>query len=113
MYIPNYNTVADIVDRLIVTVNKLSFFENKKREESLKADPNNKLIVQWDRLSRNECEYRNMLKMELNRVIGIIINEKHYETLPDYRTFLKPPMTVADLLETRIEKLSQLDNQNS
>ena len=31
--IPNFNTFADIVDRLAVTTNKLAFFENKKREE--------------------------------------------------------------------------------
>lgn len=97
--VPNFNTLADVIDRLIVTVNKLSFFENKKREESLKENPNLELIVHWDRLSRNECEHRNALKMELNNILSEIVKTKHYETLPDNRTFASPPKSVAELLE--------------
>ena len=97
--IPNYNTFADVCDRLAVTVHKLAYFENEKRIESLKPEPNKELIVYWDRLSRNECEFRNMLKKEINRQLTEIAKTLHYETLPDNRTFIAPNKTVGELLD--------------
>jgi len=97
--IPNLNTFADLCDRLAVTVHKLAYFENEKRKESLKPNPDNELIVKWDRYSRNECEFRNALKCEINRVLTEIVKELHYETLPDNRTFIAPTKSVEDLLD--------------
>ena len=123
--IPNFNTFADIVDRLAVTTNKLAFFENKKREESLKENPNNELIVYYDRLSRNECEYRNLLKRAMDDLLVEIVKTKEYSTLSDNRTFSSPPKSVSDLIEeicyiqaksvtkelaTEIEKLFNFNN---
>lgn len=99
IYIPNYNTFADLVDRLAVTTNKLAFFENKKREESNKESPNAEVIVKYDRLSRNECEYRNLLKRAIDDLLSDIIANKKYTTLKDNRTFSSPPKTVSDLIE--------------
>lgn len=97
--IPNFNTFADIVDRLAVTVNKLAFFENEKRQESMKPDKDTRLIAYYDILSRNECEYRNLLKRALDDLLSEIVETKSYVTLPDYRTFSPPGKSVADLVE--------------
>jgi hypothetical protein len=97
--VPNYNTFADIVDRLIVEINKLAWFENKKREESLKPNSNAELITMWDRNSRNCCEYRDLLKRELDAVITDIVNTRQYETVPACRTFAAPPKSVVELLD--------------
>lgn len=97
--IPNYNTFADLCDRLAVTVHKLAYFENEKRKESLKENPDNELIVKWDRHSRNECEFRNSLKCEINRMLTEIVKELRYETLSDNRTFTAPTKSVSDLLD--------------
>lgn len=100
--IPNFNTLADAIDRLIVTVNKLAHFENKKREESLKLTPDAELIAHWDRLSRNECEYRNLLKREIDNIFTEIVRTGKYEVLPDNRTFAAPPRSVGEILDEAI-----------
>ena len=97
--IPNFNTFADIVDRLAVTTNKLAFFENKKREESLKENPDPNLITNYDRLSRNECEYRNLLKRAMDDLLSEIVRDGQYETLKDNRTFAAPSRSISDLIE--------------
>ena len=102
MLIPNFNTLADAIDRLIVTVNKLAFFENKKREESLQPNPDPELITHWDRLSRNECEYRNLLKREIDNILMEIVKTGKYEVLPDNRTFATPPKSVGEVLDEAI-----------
>lgn len=97
--IPNFNTFADIVDRLAVTTNKLAFFENKKREESEKSEPDLKLIALYDKLSRNECEYRNLLKRAMDDLLSKIVERGYYKTLPDNRTFSGPPKKISDIIE--------------
>ena len=97
--IPNFNTFADIVDRLAVTTNKLAFFENKKREESTKEIPDKDLIFTYDKLSRNECEYRNLLKRAMDDLLSEIVSTGKYETLKDNRTFSAPSKSVSDLIE--------------
>jgi len=98
-YVPNYNTFADLVDRLAVTTNKLAFFENEKREESNKESPDNDLIAKYDKLSRNECEYRNLLKRAIDDLLSEIISKGEYKTLKDNRTFSAPSKSVSDLIE--------------
>lgn len=97
--VPNYNTFADAIDRLAVTTNKLAFFENQKREESMKDNPDSDLIVKYDRLSRNECEYRNLLKRAIDDILSEIAETGVYKTLPDNRTFSAPPRSVSDIIE--------------
>ncbi len=101
--IPNLNTLADVIDRLIVEVNKLSYFENKKREEHAKDWPSVEQIAYWDNLSRDCCEYRSMLKNEINRLLTEITETGCYETLKELRTFKKPPRSVAEILADRCE----------
>lgn len=106
-FVPNLNTWADLVDRLIVCVNKLSWFENKKREEQSKSAPDTALVAHWDNLSRNECEIRNILKREIDRVLGQVIESGEYKTLPDNRTFSAPRKTVADILAEQCEEIGK------
>jgi hypothetical protein len=99
--IPNLNTFADVVDRLIVEVNKLSYFENKKREEQGKRNPSATVIAEWDNMSRDCCEYRSMLKNEINRLLAEIVETGEYKTLNELRTFRKPTHQVSELLAQR------------
>ena len=101
-YVPNLNTLADLIDRLIVEVNKLAYFENKKREEHAKGvsfDP--ELVAHWDSLSRDCCEYRSILKNAINDVIGEIASTGEYRTLKELRTFRPPTKTAGDLIADR------------
>jgi len=106
--IPNLNTLADVIDRLIVEVNKLSYFENAKRQEHQKEDPDEKLIMQWDNLSRDCCEYRSLLKNEINRILADIVANGTYETLAEIRTFAKPRRSVADIIADRCDHFGVL-----
>ena len=99
--IPGLNTFADLLDRLIVEVSKLSWFENAKRTEQDKAYPNKDLIVHWDKLSRDACEYRSLLKNEINKALTQVCETGEYKTLDELRTFSAPPNTIADLLAER------------
>ncbi len=99
--IPNLNTLADVIDRLIVEVNKLSYFENKKREEHAKENPDAEKVAHWDNLSRDCCEYRSMLKNEINRLTSEIVETGEYRTLREMRTFRKPGRSVAEILAER------------
>ena len=99
--IPNLNTLADVIDRLIVEVNKLAFFENKKREEHANESPDYMRIAHWDNLSRDCCEYRSLLKNEINKTLSEIAETGCYETLKELRTFRKPKRDVAEILADR------------
>jgi hypothetical protein len=99
--IPNLNTLADVIDRLIVEVNKLSYFENKKREEHAKEHPDRYEIARLDNLSRDCCEYRSMLKNEINRLLAEIVTTGEYKTLKELRTFRVPTHQVSELLAER------------
>lgn len=106
MLIPNLNTFADLVDRLIVEVNKLAFFENKKRDKQKEAEkyPSefaDQQIAHWDNLSRDACEYRSMLKNEINRMLTEVCNTGEYKTLKELRTFAPPGKDVSDLLAAK------------
>ncbi len=99
--IPNLNTLADVIDRLIVEVNKLAFFENKKRDEQAKESPNYMRIAHWDNLSRDCCEYRSMLKNEINRLLTEIVDEGEYRTMRELRTFRQPRRPVSEIIAER------------
>ena len=73
LYIPNLNTFADLLDRLIVELAKISYYENKKREEHAKDNPDVNEISRWDNLSRDGVEFRSMLKNEINKTLEKIV----------------------------------------
>lgn len=105
--IPNVDTLADLIDRLIVEVNKLSYFENRKREEHGKPAPDAAMIARWDNLSRDCCEYRSLLKSRINEVLGEIVASGEYRTMRELRTFRPPAGKLADLLAKRCLEVSE------
>lgn len=107
MRIPNVDTLADLIDRLIVEVNKLSYFENRKREEHGKPAPDAAAIAKWDNLSRDCCEYRSLLKSRINECLGEIVSSGEYQTMREVRTFRPPAGKLADLLAGRCADVSE------
>jgi len=107
--IPNFNTLADLFDRLIVCVNKLAYFENKKREinqgyiEAYDAH----IVADLDRASRNECEIRNLLKREIDATLVRVMESGEYKVLPDFRTFSPAGKTIADVLAEQCAEIGQ------
>lgn len=106
MRVPNVDTLADLIDRLIVEVNKLAYFENRKREEHGKPEPDAAAIAHWDNLSRDCCEYRSMLKSRINETLAEIVATGQYQTLRELRTFRPPSGRLADLLAERCRQVS-------
>ena len=121
-HVPNYNTFADLIDRLIVCVNKLAAFESMKRVaqgelDSLillsdcdSRDRSQKLaiiIAHWDNASRNECEIRNLLKRAIDEKLAEIITNEEYRVLPDFRTFRQSEKTVADILAEQCDTIGE------
>lgn len=107
--IPNFNTLADLFDRLIVCVNKLAYFENKKRELNqgfLDAHDANQ-VAMMDRASRNECEIRNLLKREIDATLVRVMESGEYRVLPDFRTFAPSGKTVADILAEQAAEIGK------
>ena len=96
--IPNVNTLADLIDRLIVEVNKLSYFENRKREAHALPTPLAEDIAKWDNLSRDCCELRSALKNEINRLMGEIVESGEYRVMKEPRTFRPSPKRISDVL---------------
>ena len=101
--IPSVNTVGDLVDRLVVEVNKLAYYENQKRMEQAKIEPNKDKVTEWDNKSRDCCELRSMLKRELNTAIEELVYSMHYCPRKETRTFRAPVMiedknTIADVV---------------
>lgn len=85
--IPNLDTFSAIVDRLIIEVSKVADFENKKRQENLKPNPDIAKIAQWDHASREANECRAALKSRLDELFAECIRTGKYETLSEARTF--------------------------
>lgn len=106
MRIPNVDTLADLIDRLIVEVNKLAYYENKKRVEHGRPEPDAVLIAHWDNLSRDCCEYRSMLKSRINAVLGEVVASGEYRVMREVRTFRPPAGRLADLLAERCHDVS-------
>ncbi len=96
--IPNVNTLADLIDRLIVEVNKLSWFENRKRDEHAKPHPDPEAIAKWDNLSRDCCELRSILKNEINSCLSQIVSTGHYSPVREPRTFRPPIEKIEEIL---------------
>jgi hypothetical protein len=98
-YATNLNTFADLVDRLAIEINKVSVYENLKREEHAKDTPNWKAIVDWDIASRDANENRSYLKNAINYMLTEIVSTGNYETLTEARTFRASDRSIEDLLD--------------
>src|SRR5271166_2250090 len=96
--IPNIDTLADLIDRLIVEVHKLAFFENAKRQEHAKTSPDDDKIIAYDKASRDCCELRSLIKSEINSLLSEIVRTNQYEVMREVRTFRPAGKTIADIL---------------
>jgi hypothetical protein len=85
--IPNLDTFSAIIDRLIIEVHKVATFENRKREEQNKPNPDQKKITSWDNSSREANECRAALKAKLDELFTQAVRDGDYETLDEARTF--------------------------
>ena len=100
-YISNIDTLADLIDRLIVELNKLSYLETKKREVQKSSNPDSDLIAKLDDLSRDACELRAKIKTKVNELFKDVVESGKYECTKEIRTFIAPTATVADILADR------------
>ena len=98
MRLPNVDTFGDLVDRLIVEVNKLATLENRKRVEQGHSEPDAELIAKLDNASRDCCEFRSILKTKINECLAEIVASGEYKVLREVRTFRPPSTRLADLL---------------
>ena len=96
--VPNIDTLADLIDRLIVEVHKLAFFENAKRQEHAKTIPDDHTIARLDNASRDCCELRSLIKSEINSLLGEIVRTGEYNVMREVRTFRPAGKTIADIL---------------
>ena len=106
-YTPNVDTFADLLDRLAVEVSKVAWFENKKREEHAKSNPNAELIAKWDNSSREACELRSRIKSKINELLTEIVKTGKYEALQEVRTFRPPSESIEDVLADRYLEISE------
>lgn len=104
--IPGINTLGDLIDRLIVEVNRLSWFENRKREEHAKSNPDIELIAKWDGLSRDSCELRSAIKSEINVLFGEVVRSGDYKVLREPRTFRPSATKIVDVIAAACEDTS-------
>lgn len=106
--IPNLDTLADYIDRLIVEVNKISWAENEKRREHASPVPDAERIRSLDNLSRDANEFRSQLKNRINILFGQILESGEYQTLREVRTFRAPARSLADVMADRCHDIGDL-----
>ena len=104
VYVSGIDSLADLCDRLAVEVHRLGWFENKKREEQAKPDPDAGLVQKWDQLSRESCELRAAIKRRINELFRDVISNGEYRVLLEPRTFSPSKKTLADALDERYSK---------
>lgn len=106
MRIPGVDTLGDLCDRLAVEVGKLAAFENRKREEHAKSEPDVAKIAAWDNLSRDCCELRSMLKSRINELFAEVVASGEYKAMKEVRTFRPPAAKLSDVLADACEATS-------
>lgn len=85
--IPNIDNLSTLCDRLSIENSKCSYFENLKRIEHQKTNPDKDLICKWDHLSREACELRSAIKNRIDELFAEVITAGQYNYLPEPRTF--------------------------
>lgn len=106
--IPNLDTLADYIDRLIVEVNKISWAENEKRKEHASPTSDAERIKSLDNLSRDANEFRSQLKNRINALFSQVLETGEYRTLREVRTFRPPSRSLADVVADRCHDVGNL-----
>lgn len=80
-------SIADIVDRLCVELQKCAHANHSILDERRKASPNVEAISHWEWVARSAGEQRVRLKNLLNRRVDDAIRRGGFQTAPEARTY--------------------------
>ena len=106
--LPSIDTIADLFERQIIIINRCSWYEQEKREESAKATPDLKRIAALDKMSRDCNEYRSALRNRINDLFYDIANGEGYYAVRENRTFSPPTARFVDMIAVQAEEVSRM-----
>lgn len=104
--LPSIDTLADLIERQIILINRLAFYEQAKRDESAKDEPDFVKIARLDKASRDCNEYRSEIRNRVNKVLEEI-RENKYESLNENRTFSPASVHLCDIIDRQAEAVSR------
>lgn len=93
--IPAVDTAADLLERLIIILNRMAWLEQQKRDLD-GSDP--VAIAKLDKASRDCCEGRSLIKNRINAVMEEIARAQ-YTSIQESRSFRPPDERFADVLD--------------
>lgn len=106
--LPSLDTFADLLERQIIIVNRCAWYEQEKREESAKPNPDLKRIAALDKMSRDCNEFRSALRNRINDLLFDIANGEGYYAIRENRTFSPPDQRFVDLITAQAEEVSKM-----
>jgi hypothetical protein len=101
--IPAVDTMADLIERLIIIDNRMAWLEQQKRDLNGK-DP--ETIAKLDLASRDCCEGRSATKNRINQVFEEIANGEEYRAIRESRSFRPPFERFSEVLDKCSSDLS-------
>ena len=93
--IPAVDTAADLLERLIIILNRMAWLEQQKRDLN-GSDP--VAIAKLDQASRDCCEGRSAIKNRINAVMEEIARGD-YSSIRESRSFRPPDERFAEVLD--------------
>lgn len=102
----NVDALSNLIDRLCVTVNKLSWLEYNKFEEYKKDNRDIEKIAKWDHISRNLCNLREELKNKIDETLAEIVSTDRYTVIRDEKTFSKPRTEISELIDRKLNEIT-------
>ncbi len=102
MRIPAVDTAADLIERLIIILNRMAHLEQQKRDMD-GADP--VAIAKLDKASRDCCEGRSAIKNRINELFEEI-SAGNYASIRESRSFRPPDERFAQVLDRHSEEIA-------
>lgn len=102
MRLSGVDSIADLMERLIIIDNRQAWFEEHKRNGNLTIEQ----IARYDRLSRDCNEARSEIKNRINAGFEEIARGQ-YESIRESRSFRPPPERFAEVLERHCAEFSR------
>lgn len=99
--IPAVDTAADLIERLIIILNRMSWLEQQKRDGGLTPEQ----VVRIDTASRDCCEGRSQIKNRINAVMEEIARGE-YKSIRESRSFRPPDERFSEVLDRHSEELA-------
>jgi hypothetical protein len=100
--IPAVDTAADLIERLIIILNRMAWLEQQKRDMN---GEDGEAIAKLDLASRDCCEGRSQIKNRINAVMEEIARGQ-YESIRESRSFRPPDERFASVLEKHSEEIA-------